>query len=363
MKKRRIVIASVLNPVNDTRVFEKMGISLAEQNDYEIFIIGQASEDIPEQAGIQFIPTKPVDRLSIGRVLLRLKVALNIIKVKPELLIVNTHELLIVSIVNRILFGCIIVYDIRENYYRNTRFSEGFPPWLRIPLALCVRLKEKLTAPLIHHFVIAEKTYENELTFIGSRFTVIENKAAVPRNFKRLKNDNSIHLLYSGTIAKSTGVFQAIDLAESLFKVDQSVTLTIIGFCALENLRTEIRHTIANKPFIKLVGFDQPVPHHLIVEEIMKANFGIIYYPPLPHTLGSIPTKLYEYLAFNLPILTWDDQTFIELITANRAGLLVTELYTDLLHNMRSIQFYPQPVEDVHWEGEKFKGLIKKLLQ
>jgi len=39
MKKQRIVLASVLKPVDDTRMFEKIGKSLSRNPDYEIFII------------------------------------------------------------------------------------------------------------------------------------------------------------------------------------------------------------------------------------------------------------------------------------------------------------------------------------
>jgi glycosyltransferase involved in cell wall biosynthesis len=280
MKKQRIVFASVLNPVNDTRMFEKMGVSLAGQNDYEIFIIGQPVSHIPVHAGIHFLPCKKVKRLSISRLFLPLQIALKLIKVKPNLLIVNTHELLIVSVANRIIFGCKIVYDLRENYYRNIRFAEGFPFWLRTPLALYVRLKEKIAAPLFHHFILAEKAYQSEVNFIGNCFTVLENKAALSVPVIRVKNPVPSRLLFSGTIAHSTGVFEAIALASSLHNIIPEIGLTIVGYCALQDIREEILNMLKDKPFINLIGFDHPVPHPIIMEEISKADFGIIYYPP-----------------------------------------------------------------------------------
>ncbi len=362
MKKRRIVIASVLKPVDDTRMYEKMAQGLMQSGDYELTVIGQASIDIPAHAGIAFIPLKTVRRISLDRLLLPMKIAAKLFKVKPELLIINTHELLIVSILNRILFGCKIVYDIRENHYRNIRFSDSFPYWMRTLLALWVRFKEKFTSPLIHHFVLAEKAYQNELTFIGNRYSIFENKAAVLSDPKP-GSRHALNLLFSGTIAKSTGVFEAIVLAKSLHQLNPNVRLTIAGYCALESTRAEVKKQAASRTFIRLIGVDHLVPHRQIIQEINNAGFGIIYYPPLPHTLGSVPTKLYEYLASRLPILTWDDQTFSDLVLSNRAGLLVTEPYNELLGNMQSIQFYPQPVNDVYWEGEKFAGLISQLVK
>ena len=47
MKKQRIVLASVLKPVDDTRMFEKIGKSLAREPKYEISIYGYPSNKPP----------------------------------------------------------------------------------------------------------------------------------------------------------------------------------------------------------------------------------------------------------------------------------------------------------------------------
>ncbi|HCM75863.1 MAG TPA: hypothetical protein DIS90_05750 [Cytophagales bacterium] len=357
---RSVVFATVLNPVDDTRLYEKMAMSLVPSHDYEIYIIGQAINPIPACAGIQFIPLKPVPRLSMGRWMQSLKIALKLIQLKPELLIVNTHELLIVSVLNRILFGAQIVYDIRENYYRNIRFTEVFPAWLRKPLAWWVRLKEKFTAPLFHHFILAEKSYESELTFLKKRYTVLENKAVLPPGFER-KKGSGFNLLFSGTISKSTGIFEALSLAQSMHELEPRVTLTVAGFCALEGERKEIRTRIKNKPYITLKGFDHALPHSRIMDEIARADFGIIYYPPSPHTLGAYPTKLYEYMACQLPILSWENQTYSHLIKEHGAGLMVPDISHKWIAALPILPFYSSPIPGITWEGQKFKAIVDDL--
>lgn len=319
-KKRTIVIASVLKPVDDTRMFEKMGVSLAQEN-FNIFIIGQASKVIPVHPNIQFIQFKNIKRISIGRVVLPFRISLKILQLKPEALIVNTHELLIVSLLNRIIFGAKIVYDIRENYYRNIIFSESFSAPVKGLIAAMVRAKEKLTAPFIHHFFLAERTYGKELTFTRNRYTILENKAIAGTSGSR-QTSPGFKLLFTGTIARSTGVFEAISLAESLHKINPAVTLTIVGYCALQKVREELRQATYNKPFIQLRGIDQLVPHTEIIQAINAADFGIISYPSSPHTYNAMPTKLFEYMAFKLPILTWQNQSFSNVVISNKAGLM-----------------------------------------
>ncbi len=360
MKKRRIVIASVLKPLDDTRMFEKMGSSLASIDDYEIFIIGQAVKSIPAHPSIQFLPLHSVKRLSLSRLLLPIKIGLKLFQLKPQLLIVNSHELLIVSIANRILFGTRIIYDLRENYYRNIKFSEAFPKWLGALLALWVRLKEKLTAPLFHHFILAEKAYQNELVFVKNRFIILENKAAEGCN--RTATPGQLDLLFSGTIAHSTGVFKAISLAHSLHQLDNRVKLTIMGYCALDKTQAHLRSAVKDKPYIQLKGIDHLVPHQEIMEEISKANFGIIHYPYSPHTSGSLPTKLYEYMTCQLPIITWADQSFAPLIKQHKAGIIVNDEY-GLILKATEKDFYPKPIDGLIWDGPKFARLVEKLLR
>lgn len=43
MKKRRIVLASILKPVDDTRMTEKLGATLAQVEGNEVYVIGYPS--------------------------------------------------------------------------------------------------------------------------------------------------------------------------------------------------------------------------------------------------------------------------------------------------------------------------------
>jgi hypothetical protein len=267
MKKRRLVIASILKPVNDTRMYEKLGRSLCQNPDLEVHIIGYPSKSFSAPESITFHPLKNFRRISFGRLVAPLKVALLVYQVKPEVLIVTSHELLIVNFLNRIFFGTKIVYDVQENYYRNILFSGSFPWLFRLPIAGWVRLKEWMISPWINWFFLAEKGYEKELQFIGKRFTVLENKSTTaPSLFRKSRTDQKIKLLFSGTLSESTGVFHAINLTTELNRLNPAIELTIIGFCALAKTREVIKDRVKNLPFIHLVGMYELVPHATILQ-------------------------------------------------------------------------------------------------
>jgi len=385
IKKSRIVIASILKPVDDTRMFGKMALSLTEAGleestvhspqstaNADIHLFGYPTARMPEvPAGITLHPSPAFGRLSLGRLLAPWRMLRDILKLKPDLLIINTHELLMAALVTKVLTRCAVIYDIRENYYRNILHTKTFGPGVRTLLALYVRLREKLAAPFIDHFLVAEKMYPREMHFLpANRTTIVENKLKRP-DTRRVSvwkpGDGLMRLLFSGTLAESTGVFRAVTLADALHTLDAGVQLTIIGYCArpaeLQRLRTLIR----DKPFITLTGGEHLVPHPAILEAIGQAHFGIISYPPNPSTDGAIPTKLYEYLGHRLPILLTDHPGWLALCQPSQAALPIDTGRMDatgLLEAMKTRRFYISEPRGIYWDDEapRLANVINELI-
>ncbi len=361
MKKTKIVIASVLKPVDDTRMFEKIGVSLGQTNKYDINIIGFSSKKNRKVKGIAFHPIFDFKRISWARATLGWKYLRLLNSISPKLIIVNTHELLLPTLLHKTLYDCSIVYDIRENYYYNIMHTTVFPRWLRWPLALWVRMKEWFISPWIDLFLLAEKKYEQEFSFSKGKSIVIENKYAgtvtkVSCAEGHQKTQGHTKLLFSGTIAKSTGVFEAVRLCELLHQKDPTITLMIIGYCAKADVLHELQLLIKDSPFIRLVGGSTLIPHEQIKAAIQEADFGIIYYPYNKSTIGSTPTKLYEYLANELPFLVQEHPEWLELGRKYAAGIPISMTSMDvdeLLWKMQNSTFYPNGVgSEVYWESE-----------
>jgi hypothetical protein len=359
MKKRRIVLASILKPVDDTRMTEKLGATLAKFEGNDVYVIGYPSQTQSSLDSITTLPLNPFKRISFGRMLAPLAVLKKCIQVKPELLIVNTHELLIVGIANRILFGTKILYDIQENYARNILHTSAFALPLRPLLAGWVRLKEMLLTPLLQGMLLAENCYEQQLPLVHKNYVVVENKAIVPNNFKRQPPTDKIKLVFTGTIAESTGVFQAISFTQKLHQLNPKVELEIIGYCTIPATLTKIKSAIAGSTFIKLMGGDQLVPHPQILEAIRTASFGIVCYPAAPHTKDKVPTKLYEYLACELPILLQPEPNWVAICAPSKAAIIVDFDNPDLpkINNQLTQSFYTTKPDNVTWQAEEMRFL------
>lgn len=361
MKKRRLVIASILKPIDDSRMLEKIAVSLVKSGGFTVDIIGYPSKVRPEVEGVTLHPLAPFRRLSFSRLFSRFRVLRKVFAIKPNLLIVNTHELLTVAVVARLLLGTRIIYDIRENYFRNILYGGTLPPMIREVVALSVRLKEKLTSVFFHLFLLAEQGYASEMRFFGRRFEVVGNKAIVSGATSTVAPARTrCNLVFTGTLAQSTGVFEAIRLAKILHDVSPDITLSIIGYCAKASDLGKLKAAISPNKFITLTGGGQLVPHGQIMKALTTADFGIICYPPSPHTVNSIPTKLYEYLSIGLPIILQNHKPWVDWCAPANACIPVDFASIDgktLLEQMRSSTFYTSPPIDVLWDSEEAKLL------
>jgi len=359
MKKQRIVLASILKPVDDTRMFEKIGKSLSGNPNHEIFIFGFPSKQLPVSNNIVFNPHPYFVRLSLTRMFIPLIILKKIRQVKPQVIIVNTHELLMVAVLYRIFFGAKIIYDVQENYWRNILWTDAFPTLLKYLIASWVRCKEVVLSRFFHLFFLAEKGFEKEMKFFRNKSIVLENKSLLPKGFMRTKSNGRIKLLFSGTISESTGVFEAIQLASLLHHHDKSVSLSIIGYCAQSLTLQRVKEAIADKPFISLTGGAHLVPHQEILDHISNSDFGIIYYPASPHTENKIPTKLYEYLSAQLPVLIQNHQPWVAICNPCKAAIAINFHEpidgAGLLQNMKQTDFYTVPPTDVFWSSEEKK--------
>ena len=367
--KRTIVIASVLKPVDDSRLYEKIAVTLACTGKYNVHIIGPESAVVDNPKIIQH-PIKSFRRVSLGRLLASWKILFKTLNLKPDIFIVATHELLYVAMFMKLATKCRIIYDVQENYYWNILYTPAFPLLLKPFVALYVRGKETLTGKYVDHFLLAEKGYEQEMNFFGNRSTVVENKVRIPAAERKdsgaVKSGKTVNLIFSGTLAESTGVFTAIELAVKLHVIDERFRLTIIGFSAQQRVVEKIRLVIKPRPFIRLISRDTPIPHAEIFQHIKKSDFGLISYQINPSTMNSVPTKLYEYLGFKLPILLVNHKPWVDFCYPYSAAVVFDGAHPDaavIYDEMFNKDFYTAEPSLVYWETEEQKllGVVEEL--
>lgn len=324
---KTIVFASVLKSVKDVRMYQKLALSLVGNAD--IHCIGAAINDMNVSQNndnfISFYPIANFQRLSFQRLLYGFKFLKLLYEIKPNILVINTFELLIFAIFykyfqkkknkeNYSRDAIVLIYDIMENYFQNIAYQNTYSKFIRFPLAFAVRVFENLCSIFIDFFILAEKCYENELEFIRSRYVVLENKLAIScdyNNYTLLKyqanhENKLITFVHSGTISQTYGTLEAILFVKNLakFSPNLSLKLILIGFCSDKKYYEILQETCKDLNFIDWqISNDKPIAHHKIMETIVIADFALLPYRINKSNKNRIPTKFYEYIYHKIPMI------------------------------------------------------------
>ena len=359
MSRIPVIIASLLKPVDDTRMYEKLGLSLAQTNKYEINIIGFSIKKNNFQTNVNLYPVFNFRRLGILRFIQPFKYLGILLKVKPKIIIVNSHDFLFITTIYSILTRTIFIYDLQENYLRNIEYNSGIFFPLNYILAYWVRFKEYFCHPFIYHYLVAEKGYFDEMPFIRKKGVLLRNLYVdiFQDIFPSQKAESRIKILYSGTIARSYGIFEIVRFIMKFHEIHPEIEFRIVGYCAHAPTLKKLETMISDKPYVQMIGGDERVPHQKIIEEIRAADFGIIHYELNPAIRNCFPTRIYEYMANRLPLLMQDYTPWSEFCLKYKAGIVVDFENPDfnfLITNMKNDRFYTAGIpEEIFWRKEE----------
>lgn len=385
-----VLLASVLKPVDDTRMREKLAETFLACPTLHVHVAGRGmGDDLDSDFVSSRVTHHPIfwgSRLSLDRLRAQWRYWRLLQVLRPVLVVVHAPELLSLTLLWQALGrGRQFIYDIQENYALNIG-SQGVYRGLPKRLLLAgLRWVETLAARRAAALLLAEASYADELPFISElppgRVLILENKHQPPAGTHQPAQrpvppgpGQPLRLLFTGTISELNGVREALAVTEALgAHWPGGAQLTIVGFCQQPELLAEVQGWVAAGRPVRLVGGAQPVPHAQVLAEIDRSHLGLALYRPHPSTARCRPTKLFEYLAHGLPVLVPANPLWASLVREHEAGL-VWEADEDLAALAARIAvalgpagtpFYSQgPPADVLWasEAKKFGHLLETIL-
>ncbi|WP_375437395.1 glycosyltransferase [uncultured Hymenobacter sp.] len=386
---RIILLASVLKPLDDPRMYGKFACTLAGRPDTTIHVAGRHASPPTTPANLHLHTLLEGSRLSWARLAAQRRYWQLLQRLRPDLVLVHAPELLPLTLLwQRLARPRRFLYDIRENYALNVSTQRVYGGLTRRWLAAGLRWVEAWAARRSAGLLLAEESYAQELPFLNAvpanRVVLLENKYQPPPGEVLQKSPRPLpaaheplRLLYSGTVSELNGIHQALRLAEELHhRRPGGVLLTVIGFCQQPDLlRTLHQLQQTNPPWLRLVVHGAtPVAHSAIVAEIQRSHVGLLLYQPHPSSERCRPTKLFEYLAHGLPMVVPTNPLWEACIRRYEAGLVVDllslpEAATALLAATEpsasaAPAFYPSGIPaEAFWasEGIKLRHLVDSL--
>lgn len=359
--KITLLIASVLKPADDVRSCYKIGQSLAQTNKYDVHIIGFDSKKKMETENISLHPIFQFSRSSFKRLLAPLTIFKKYLKLKPEIIIVNTPELLPLMSVIKIIFGAKIIYDIQENYRYNIKYSTVYRGAFKSLMLLYIKLIETISKPFVEGYLLAEEIYEKQIPFLQKKpYIKLLNKSILPT--QEIKQDitfdknQSIRFVYSGTIGREYGTIEAIRFIKNLHQQYTTITLTIIGYSADYEYFKDVQNEIKDCQYIRLLSDKKPVAQAQIINTIKQSDIALLPYQLNPNIASRFPTKIYDYLSLGTPMIIPPNKDWKAYIDNYNAGIAMDFYHfnaEEVMDKLTSHSFYIRiPKDEIKWEGQ-----------
>ncbi len=347
---------SILNPVTHPRIYAKLGCSQIDLG-YRVSIIGREDKK-QETKNIELYTNPCMHRLSWKRFLIApFQVLRYTHRIRADIYWIHTPELFWLGWYWK-MKGKRVVYDVHEDYYKTISYAKHYPLWIRKPLAYFWRKLEKWWVKHLDAVVYAEESYDDMLNAGEKKKVLLRNKFS--------KQHVSVHstisvptkpyILYSGTIASEWGIWRTLAFWEKIYPITQW-ELVVAGFTFSQNLITEIVDYIEVNGLsnqFTLHGGTQMVPYPDIVELIRHCKAGMALYEVNPVIEGKIPTKFYEYMAFDKPLLFTADPFWKAFDEKYHLGVAFDE-NKELEKVQKELEkwSYKHEHDDYSWESER----------
>jgi glycosyltransferase involved in cell wall biosynthesis len=225
-----------------------------------------------------------------------------------DLLIVHDPELLLVLPLLRRRPPT--VWDVHEDTAAALSAKAWVPRLLRPAFAAAVRAAERAAERRIH-LILAESGYQDRFT---RPHPVVPNTTYVPE--RPLVPPGAARVVYLGHLSPARGTADMIEVARLLRP--HGIAVELIGD-ADASLRADLSRAQADG-LVRWFGF---VPNGDAVRMLDGALAGVALLHDEPNYRHSLPTKVAEYMARGLPVVTSPNPPAAELVDRYRCGFVV----------------------------------------
>ncbi len=309
-------ITTVHSPF-DNRIFHRECTTLAAAG-YDVVLVA-AHEREETVDGIRICPfQRPASRwsrMSVG-VWRALRVAL---RQRGTIYHFHDPEFIPAALVLRLL-GKHVIYDIHEDNSTALLEREYLPKPLRSLIARVLSACERI-ATWPFQQVLAERYYAERFP----RGHLVLNYARLPEvdvsQLDQRPSMGNMRLLYTGNVKDYRGAFHHARILHQL----PAAEVFLIGRCD-PSLAEQLRQLAGDQhQRLHLEGVGSYVPHAHIIDYYLRERWtaGLAIFPPGRHTLRKELTKIFEYMAYGLPVICSDFPNLRRLIADNDCGLCV----------------------------------------
>ena len=360
--KNKVCHITTVHPRYDIRIFEKECKSLLKNYDVQLVVADGLGDETKD--GIR-ITDVGVEINRIRRIVISPWRTYKKIK-NANIKIIHLHDPELIPAGLLLKFcGKKIIFDVHEDLYEQIKTKD----WIaRILLPLLLQLVKIINRIITYNFnlIFAEVSYiKNYSTGKNKNQIEVLNYPRIEMlapfiNINRTENG----ILYIGNITNLRGLDVILDALLILKKNKIDFTMHFVGIL-LEEIDWEHYKSIKNN--VKFYGY---LNIRKAYELSQQCKVGLAILKPVGNYIESIPTKIFEYIAVQLPYIASDFKVWKEYFSEKERGIFVNpenplEVSDALAHSLTNrtvnqIDYREsKPIKQkFNWEGEEKKLLM-----
>ncbi|TDB63643.1 glycosyltransferase [Arundinibacter roseus] len=319
--KKRVLLLSTVHPPTDPRIVYKTAPSLAQK--YEVFLALPNLLTAPsEDASIATIRL-PLYRHLLFRLLFCHPIVLwKCLRLRPAVLHIFVPELIPIAFLFRAL-GATVVYEIQENLYK--KFSIKHYNKAAI-FQYFFRLFDHL-ARRYFHCIFTEDAYQIEYSALTFEPAIIHNFPSL--NFldrlpqASFANPSSAPTFFYSGVISIERAFDTLVAAFALLK-QKYPEFKVLLFGPFQ-VSAAALHEIADfekvKPHLTFYGYTD---QRIALSYAAHCTAGLALLKPVGDYPDSYTTKLFEYMALQLPVITSDFALYQQVVVRHGCGFCIS---------------------------------------
>lgn len=313
----KVVHLSSAHSLGDTRIFHKELQSLAEQG-FDCHYVAFDDGTTKVQDKVTLHPLGDRDsKLDRWADLPELYAAASAIG--ADVYHLHDWDLLPVGLALKRRTSGQVIYDVHEDYPHLIRNRGWIPKCVQPIVGATFPRFEAVASNYFDGIIAATEWVEDSLRNRGvTEVTTIHNYPKTSdinvSNAEKASNNHSYTLAYTGGLSEIRGLFDMIYLLAELRDQGYDVSLLCLGQFVSEQIEKDARSLITDLGIADAVDFPGYVDYQQMFKYLTAADIGLALLD-VEHYKGGIPTKLFEYMYSELPVVISNIQATEKYVT------------------------------------------------
>lgn len=311
----KICHISTVHPQTDIRIFKKQCCTLVNAG-HDVTLLTSAERNSVLN-GVTISALKKRKSLVVRLFLNLPKVLIFTLKNQFDVYHAHDPELMPILFILHLLGRC-VVYDMHENLPKQLE-TKKIPKPIKKAISFILPKLEKMILSRIN-VVYAELSYKKDYPFVKSYTDVLNMPLVNDLKALKLPKKSVFTFCYVGGVSKERCIDKILVALEQIQAEGIPIGFDCIGPVYCPETRNLIYEYEKKLKYFNYYG--ELAPNDAWCK-VACCHVGLAILQPLPNYIESYPTKLFEYLALGIPVITSNFKLYKPIVEGNNVGVCI----------------------------------------